>query len=153
MDVTRDVTDSAQTVAVVTDVDAMETVVMVSEAAAACGSSFCSAAVVDSVTDVDVAIMAVAMTAACGSSSFSAAVADSAMAADSVMDVDVATAADVAMAVAADIPHIFTFKRRHLFRLFFAAMHTRCPFFIYIYNADPGRSHHGRKAFKTNDTI
>ena len=31
--------------------------------------------------------------------------------------------------------------------------HFSVSFFIYIYNADPGRSHYGRKTFKTNDTI
>ena len=98
------------------------------------GSFFSSAAVADGdamATDVDVE-----MTAACGSSFFSAAVVDS------------ATDADAAMAVDADARQhnisCIGLKRRS---------HFSVSFFIYIYNADPGRSHYGRKTFKTNDTI
>ena len=98
------------------------------------GSFFSSAAVADGdamVTDVDVE-----MTAACGSSFFSAAVVVS------------ATDADAAMAVDADARQhnisCIGLKRRS---------HFSVSFFIYIYNADPGRSHYGRKTFKTNDTI
>ena len=96
------------------------------------GSFFSSAAVADGdamATDVDVE-----MTAACGSSFFSAAV--------------VVSASDAAMAVDADARHhnisCIGLKRRS---------HFSVSFFIYIYNADPGRSHYGRKTFKTNDTI
>lgn len=98
------------------------------------GSFFSSAAVADGdamATDVDVE-----MTAACGSSFFSAAVVVS------------ATDADAAMAVDADARQhnisCIGLKRRS---------HFSVSFFIYIYNADPGRSHYGRKTFKTNDTI
>ena len=77
-----------------------------------------------------------ATTAACGSSFFSAAVVVS------------ATEADAAMAVDADARQhnisCIGLKRRS---------HFSVSFFIYIYNADPGRSHYGRKTFKTNDTI
>ena len=76
----------------------------------------------------------VATTAACGSSFFSAAV--------------VVSATDAAMAVDADARQhnisCIGLKRRS---------HFSVSFFIYIYNADPGRSHYGRKTFKTNDTI
>lgn len=96
------------------------------------GSFFSSAAVADGdamATDVDVE-----MTAACGSSFFSAAV--------------VVSATDAAMAVDADARQhnisCIGLKRRS---------HFSVSFFIYIYNADPGRSHYGRKTFKTNDTI
>ena len=75
-----------------------------------------------------------ATTAACGSSFFSAAV--------------VVSATDAAMAVDADARQhnisCIGLKRRS---------HFSVSFFIYIYNADPGRSHYGRKTFKTNDTI
>lgn len=75
-----------------------------------------------------------AITAACGSSFFSAAV--------------VVSATDAAMAVDADARQhnisCIGLKRRS---------HFSVSFFIYIYNADPGRSHYGRKTFKTNDTI
>lgn len=100
------------------------------------GSFFSSAAVADGdamAMDVDVE-----MTAACGSSFFSAAVVVS------------ATDADAAMAVDADADarqhniSCIGLKRRS---------HFSVSFFIYIYNADPGRSHYGRKTFKTNDTI
>ena len=78
----------------------------------------------------------VAKTADCGSSWFSAAVVVS------------ATDADAAMAVDADARQhnisCIGLKRRS---------HFSVSFFIYIYNADPGRSHYGRKTFKTNDTI
>ena len=59
-----------------------------------------------------------------------------------------ATDADAAMAVDADARQhnisCIGLKRRS---------HFSVSFFIYIYNADPGRSHYGRKTFKTNDTI
>ena len=132
----KDATDSAETVDVVdvtadadaatTDVDAAIT--------AACGSSFFSVAAAVSATDVDAATTDVATTAACGSSFFSAAV--------------VVSATDAAMAVDADARQhnisCIGLKRRS---------HFSVSFFIYIYNADPGRSHYGRKTFKTNDTI
>ena len=134
----KDATDSAETVDVVdvtadadaatTDVDAAIT--------AACGSSFFSVAAAVSATAVDAATTDVATTAACGSSFFSAAVVVS------------ATDADAAMAVDADARQhnisCIGLKRRS---------HVSVSFFIYIYNADPGRSHYGRKTFKTNDTI
>ena len=92
--------------------------------------------VVDVTADADAATMDVAsaITAACGSSFFSVAAAVSATAA--------------AMAVDADARQhnisCIGLKRRS---------HFSVSFFIYIYNADPGRSHYGRKTFKTNDTI
>ena len=134
----KDATDSAETVDVVdvtADADAATTDVATT---AACGSSFFSAAVVVSATDADAATTDVATTAACGSSFFSAAVVVS------------ATDADAAMAVDADADarqhniSCIGLKRRS---------HFSVSFFIYIYNADPGRSHYGRKTFKTNDTI
>ena len=92
--------------------------------------------VVDVTADADAATTDVATTAACGSSFFSAAV------------VVAATDADAAMAVDADARQhnisCIGLKRRS---------HFSVSFFIYIYNADPGRSHYGRKTFKTNDTI
>ena len=101
---------------------------------AACGSSFFSVAAAVSATAVDAATTDVATTAACGSSFFSAAV--------------VVSATDAAMAVDADARQhnisCIGLKRRS---------HFSVSFFIYIYNADPGRSHYGRKTFKTNDTI
>ena len=127
----KDATDSAETVDVVdvtADADAAIT--------AACGSSFFSVAAAVSATAVDAATTDVATTAACGSSFFSAAVVVS------------ATDADAAMAVDADARQhnisCIGLKRRS---------HFSVSFFIYIYNADPGRSHYGRKTFKTNDTI
>lgn len=132
----KDATDSAETVDVVdvtADVDAATTDVA-SAITAACGSSFFSAAAV-SATAVDAAmVVAVATTAACGSSFFSVAVVVS------------ATDADAAMAVDARQHNIscIGLKRRS---------HFSVSFFIYIYNADPGRSHYGRKTFKTNDTF
>ena len=123
----KDATDSAETVDVVdvtADADAATTDVA-SAITAACGSSFFSVAAAVSATAVDAATTDVATTAACGSSFFSAAVVVS------------ATDADAAMAVDAD-------ARQH---------NISVSFFIYIYNADPGRSHYGRKTFKTNDTI
>ena len=88
----------------------------------------------DAVVAVDAATTDVATTAACGSSFFSAAV--------------VVSATDAAMAVDADARQhnisCIGLKRRS---------HFSVSFFIYIYNADPGRSHYGRKTFKTNDTI
>ena len=129
-------TDSAETVDVVdvtADADAATTDVA-SAITAACGSSFVSVAAVVSATAVDAATTDVATTAACGSSFFSAAV--------------VVSATDAAMAVDADARQhnisCIGLKRRS---------HFSVSFFIYIYNADPGRSHYGRKTFKTNDTI
>ena len=135
----KDATDSAETVEVVdvtADADAATTDVA-SAITAACGSSFFSVAAAVSATAVDAAMVAdVATTAACGSSFFSAAVVVS------------ATDADAAMAVDADARQhnisCIGLKRRS---------HFSVSFFIYIYNADPGRSHYGRKTFKTNDTI
>lgn len=90
--------------------------------------------VVDVTADAATTDVASAITAACGSSFFSAAVAVS--------------ATDAAMAVDADARQhnisCIGLKRRS---------HFSVSFFIYIYNADPGRSHYGRKTFKTNDTI
>ena len=90
--------------------------------------------VVDVTADADAATTDVATTAACGSSFFSDAV--------------VVSATDAAMAVDADARQhnisCIGLKRRS---------HFSVSFFIYIYNADPGRSHYGRKTFKTNDTI
>ena len=85
-------------------------------------------AVVDAVTaDADAAT-----TAACGSSFFSAAAAALAMVAVMVA----ATAVDV------DARQL-TFSCIGLKR----RSHFPVSFFIYIYNADTGRSHHGRKTF------
>lgn len=132
----KDATDSAETVDVVdvtADADAATTDVA-SAITAACGSSFFSVAAAVSATDVDAATTDVATTAACGSSFCSAAV--------------VVSATDAAMAVDADARQhnisCIGLKRRG---------HFSVSFFIYIYNADPGRSHYGRKTFKTNDTI
>ena len=132
----KDATDSAETVDVVdvtADADAATTDVAAA-ITAACGSSFFSVAAAVSATAVDAATTDVATTAACGSSFFSAAVVDS--------------ATDAAMAVDADARQhnisCIGLKRRS---------HFSVSFFIYIYNADPGRSHYGRKTFKTNDTI
>ena len=132
----KDATDSAETVDVVdvtADADAATTDVA-SVITAACGSSFFSVAAAVSATAVDAATTDVATTAACGSSFFSAAV--------------VVSATDAAMAVDADARQhnisCIGLKRRS---------HFSVSFFIYIYNADPGRSHYGRKTFKTNDTI
>ena len=124
-------TDSEADAATITTAD------VVSAITAACGSSFFSVAAAVSATAVDAAMVAdVATTAACGSSFFSAAVVVS------------ATDADAAMAVDADARQhnisCIGLKRRS---------HFSVSFFIYIYNADPGRSHYGRKTFKTNDTI
>ena len=136
----KDATDSAETVDVVdvtADADAATTDVA-SAITAACGSSFFSVAAAVSATAVDAATTDVATTAACGSSFFSAAAA--ALAMDAAMV--------VAMAVDADARQhnisCIGLKRRS---------HFSVSFFIYIYNADPGRSHYGRKTFKTNDTI
>ena len=132
----KDATDSAETVDVVdvtADADAATTDVA-SAITAACGSSFFSVAAAVSATAVDAATTDVATPAACGSSFFSAAV--------------VVSATDAAMAVDADARQhnisCIGLKRRS---------HFSVSFFIYIYNADPGRSHYGRKTFKTNDTI
>ena len=89
--------------------------------------------VVDVTADAATTDVASAITAACGSSFFSAAV--------------VVSATDAAMAVDADARQhnisCIGLKRRS---------HFSVSFFIYSYNADPGRSHYGRKTFKTNDT-
>ena len=136
----KDATDSAETVDVVdvtADADAATTDVA-SAITAACGSSFFSVAAAVSATAVDAATTDVATTAACGSSFFSAAAAALAMVAVMVA----ATAVDV------DARQL-TFSCIGLKR----RSHFSVSFFIYIYNADPGRSHYGRKTFKTNDTI
>ncbi len=134
----KDATDSAETVDVVDVTADAATTDVASAITAACGSSFFSVAAAVSATAVDAATTDVATTAACGSSFFSAAVVVS------------ATDADAAMAVDADADarqhniSCIGLKRRS---------HFSVSFFIYIYNADPGRSHYGRKTFKTNDTI
>ena len=126
----KDATDSAETadavmvVDVTTDADSATTVV--------CGSSFSCAAVVDSAITAVAADVDVATTAACGSSFFS--VAAAALAMDAVMVA--ATAVDV------DARQL-TFSCIGLKR----RSHFPVSFFIYIYNADTGRSHHGRKTF------
>ena len=134
----KDATDSAETVDVVdvtADADAATTDVA-SAITAACGSSFFSVAAAVSATAVDAATADEAAAADCGSSFLSAAV------------VGKATEADAEMAVDADARQhnisCIGLKRRS---------HFSVSFFIYIYNADPGRSHYGRKTFKTNDTI
>ena len=130
----KDATDSAETVDVVdvtADVDAATTDVA-SAITAACGSSFFSVAAAVSATAVDAATTDVATTAACGSSFFSAAAAALAMVAVMVA----ATAVDV------DARQL-TFSCIGLKR----RSHFPVSFFIYIYNADTGRSHHGRKTF------
>ena len=130
----KDATDSAETVDVVdvtADADAATTDVA-SAITAACGSSFFSVAAAVSATAVDAATTDVATTAACGSSFFSAAAA--ALAMDAVMVA--ATAVDV------DARQL-TFSCIGLKR----RSHFPVSFFIYIYNADTGRSHHGRKTF------
>ena len=130
----KDATDSAETVDVVdvtADTDAATTDVA-SAITAACGSSFFSVAAAVSATAVDAATTDVATTAACGSSFFSAAAAALAMAAVMVA----ATAVDV------DARQL-TFSCIGLKR----RSHFPVSFFIYIYNADTGRSHHGRKTF------
>ena len=133
----KDATDSAETVDVVDVTADAATTDVASAITAACESSFFSVAAAVSATAVDAAMVADgATTAACGSSFFSAAVVVS------------ATDADAAMAVDADARQhnisCIGLKRRS---------HFSVSFFIYIYNADPGRSHYGRKTFKTNDTI
>lgn len=132
----KDATDSAETVDVVDVTADAATTDVASAITAACGLSFFSVAAAVSATAVDAATTDVATTAACGSSFFSAAVVVS------------ATAVDAAMAVDADARQhnisCIGLKRRS---------HFSVSFFIYIYNADPGRSHYGRKTFKTNDTI
>ena len=130
----KDATDSAETVDVVDVTADAATTDVASAITAACGSSFFSVAAAVSATDVDAATTDVATTAACGSSFFAAAV--------------VVSATDAALAVDADARQhnisCIGLKRRS---------HFSVSFFIYIYNADPGRSHYGRKTFKTNDTI
>ena len=106
------------------------TVDVAAECLPAYGSFFSSAAVADGdamATDVDVE-----MTAACGSSFFSAAAAALEMVAVMVA----ATAVDVD-------GRQLTFSCIGLKR----RSHFPVSFFIYIYNADTGRSHHGRKTF------
>ena len=90
--------------------------------------------VVNVTADADAATtdVASAITAACGSSFFSAAAAALAMVAVMVA----ATAVDV------DARQL-TFSCIGLKR----RSHFPVSFFIYIYNADTGRSHHGRKTF------
>ena len=90
--------------------------------------------VVDVTADADAATtdVASAITAACGSSFFSAAAAALEMVAVMVA----ATAVDV------DARQL-TFSCIGLKR----RSHFPVSFFIYIYNADTGRSHHGRKTF------
>ena len=130
----KDATDSAETVDMVdvtADADAATTDVA-SAITAACGSSFFSVAAAVSATAVDAATTDVATTAACGSSFFSAAAAALAMVAVMVA----ATAVDV------DARQL-TFSCIGLKR----RSHFPVSFFIYIYNADTGRSHHGRKTF------
>ena len=82
----------------------------------------------DAVVDAVTADAASATTAACGSSFFSAAAA--------------ALAMDAAIAVDVDARQL-TFSCIGLKR----RSHFPVSFFIYIYNADTGRSHHGRKTF------
>ena len=127
----KDATDSAETVDVVdvtadadaatTDVDAAIT--------AACGSSFFSAAAAAlAMAAAMAADVAMVTTAACGSSFFSAAAAALAMAAAIAVDVDARQLTFSCIGL----------KRRS---------HFPVSFFIYIYNADTWRSHHGRKTF------
>ena len=95
---------------------------------AACGSSFFSAAAAALAMAVAMAAdVAMVTTAACGSSFFSAAAA-LAMAAAIAVDVDARQLTFSCIGL----------KRRS---------HFPVSFFIYIYNADTGRSHHGRKTF------
>ena len=128
----KDATDSAETVDVVDVTADAATTDVASAITAACGSSFFSVAAAVSATAVDAATTDVATTAACGSSFFSAAAA--ALAMDAVMVA--ATAVDV------DARQL-TFSCIGLKR----RSHFPVSFFIYIYNADTGRSHHGRKTF------
>ena len=126
----KDATDSAGIVDAVVDV---ATVDAASATTAACGSSFFSAAVAALVADVAMdADAAMVTTAACGSSFFSAAAA--ALAMDAAMDAETAVAVDARQLTFFCIG----LKRRSYFPV---------SFFIYIYNADTGRSHHGRKTF------
>ena len=129
----KDATDSAGTVdAADVTADAVvdaPTADAASATTAACGSSFFSAAVAALAMAADGAMVT---TAVCGSSFFSAAAAALAMAAVMVA----ATAVDV------DARQL-TFSCIGLKR----RSHFPVSFFIYIYNADPGRSHHGRKTF------
>ena len=90
----------------------------------------------DAVVDAVTADAASATTAACGSSFFSAAAAALAMAAAMAAVMVAATAVDV------DARQL-TFSCIGLKR----RSHFPVSFFIYIYNADTGRSHHGRKTF------
>ena len=84
----------------------------------------------DAVVDAVTADAASATTAACGSSFFSAVAAALAMdaAIDAAMDADARQLTFSCIGL----------KRRS---------HFPVSFFIYIYNADTGRSHHGRKTF------
>ena len=132
----KDATDSAGTVdAADVTADAVvdaPTADAASATTAACGSSFFSAAAALAMDVAMVADGAMVTTAACGSSFFSAAAA--ALAMDAVMVA--ATAVDV------DARQL-TFSCIGLKR----RSHFPVSFFIYIYNADTGRSHHGRKTF------
>ena len=129
----KDATDSAGTVdAADVTADAVvdaPTADAASATTAACGSSFFSAAVAALAMAADGAMVT---TAVCGSSFFSAAAAALAMAAVMVA----ATAVDV------DARQL-TFSCIGLKR----RSHFPVSFLIYIYNADTGRSHHGRKTF------
>lgn len=135
----KDATDSAGTVdAADVTADAVvdaPTADAASATTAACGSSFFSAAVaalaMDAAMDADGAMVT---TAVCGSSFFSAAAA--ALAMDAVMVA--ATAVDVDVDARQLTFSCIGLKRRS---------HFPVSFFIYIYNADTGRSHHGRKTF------
>lgn len=88
----------------------------------------------DAVVDAVTADAASATTAACGSSFFSAAAAALEMVAVMVA----ATAVDVDVDARQLTFSCIGLKRRS---------HFPVSFFIYIYNADTGRSHHGRKTF------
>ena len=128
----KDATDSAGTVDVADAVVDAVTADAASATTAACGSSFFSAAAALAMVAAMDADGAMVTTAACGSSFFSAAAA--ALAMDAVMVA--ATAVDV------DARQL-TFSCIGLKR----RSHFPVSFFIYIYNADTGRSHHGRKTF------
>ena len=125
----KDATDSAGTVDAADAVVDAVTADAASATTAACGSSFFSAAAAALAMDADGAMVT---TAACGSSFFSAAAAALEMVAVMVA----ATAVDV------DARQL-TFSCIGLKR----RSHFTVSFFIYIYNADTGRSHHGRKTF------
>ena len=96
----------------------------------ACGLSCCLSSVADAAITESETAVDVAETVVCGLSYCLSAVADAAMAVD-------------ADARQHNISCIGLKRRSHF----------SVSFFIYIYNADPGRSHYGRKTFKTNDTL